>query len=169
MSLVLSLLCLALIVGIAFQHHSWKAKMRAAEQRHAEARAEFEEMLRRARADAEASNAVLMREIETLAPFREVKDASRKAEELRMQAAERVANARADAQQLEQDAKLAADAIITQAKAEAADLKRAAEIASQTKRLEAETMRTTAAQQAEDIIRSARTKAEEIAATRTGH
>jgi hypothetical protein len=80
-----------------------------------------------------------------------------------MQAAGVFANARADAQPMEQGASSAAEAIVAKAKAEASNLKSATEVTVQARRLEAETLVASAARQADDIIRSARESAEAIA------
>lgn len=163
MSPVLFLICLGLIGMLVLQHRTWTTKMRAAEIQAAAVRAREEEAFRKTKDDLEAANAELTQEIHSLAPFREIRDASRKAEELRMQAAEVFANARADAQRMEREASQAADAILAKAKSEASTLKSATDIAVQTRKLEAETTITSAARQSEDIIRGARQKAEEIA------
>lgn len=163
MDFALAIACIVLILGLLFQQRSWSAKLRAADILHAAAKAEIEETLRKTKSDLGASNAALRNEVESLAPFKEVRDASLQAQELRMQAAEVFANARADAQRVEQDANSAAATIVTKAKVEASNLKSATEVTVQARRLEAETLVASAARQADDIIRSARESAEAIA------
>jgi len=100
MTIFLSILCAVLTGALIRQHTSWTAKEREAIAKFVAAQAEAAS-LTRARDDAHALNRTLRQEVESLTPFRDVKDASRKAEELRMQGAEFFANAKADAKDVE--------------------------------------------------------------------
>lgn len=162
MAIFLSILCFILIGALVYQHTSWITKERASEQKLAAARAERNDLIR-VKEDLLATERILREEIQLLAPFKHVKDASRKAEELRMQAAEFFANAQADAKRVEREARTAADEVLLRAKTEASNHKAATEVSVQARKLEAETLLNNAARQAEDIVRTAKQRAEEVA------
>jgi hypothetical protein len=162
MTIFLTILCVILTGALIRQHTNWAAKERETTAKLAAAQAEAVS-LTRARDDALVLNRTLRDEAESLAPFREVKDASRKAEELRMQGAEFFANAKADAKEVESKARAEAEQIIARAKGEVSNLKNAAEVTIQTRKLEAETLVKNAARHAEDIIKAAQERAEQIA------
>lgn len=162
MTILLSILCAVLAGALIRQHISWAAKERDAIATLAAARVEAASIAR-ARDDALALNSILREEVDSLAPFREVKDASRRAEELRMQAAEFFANAKADAKDVESKARAEAEQIIARAKDEASTIRSTAEVTIRARKLEAETSVTNAARHAEDMIKAARERAEQIA------
>lgn len=162
MTLFLSILCAILAGALIRQHMSWAAKERGTTTKLAAAQAEIAS-LTRARDEAFALNCTLREEVESLAPFREVKDASRRAEELRMQAAEFYANAKAEAKEVESKARAAAVQIIANAKDEASNSRHTADEIVQARKREAEALVTNAARHAEDMIQAARERAEQIA------
>lgn len=162
MSIFLSILCAVLVGALIRQHLSWIAKEREAITKLAAVQAEVSK-LTQARDEALALNNALREEVKSLAPFREVKDASLKAQELRMQAAELFANAKADASDIESKARAEAERIMAKAKAEASNARDAAEVTIQARRLEAEALATNAARHAEDMIKAAQARAEQIA------
>lgn len=162
MTIFLSILCAILIGLLLLQHTKWTVKEQETTKKLAATQAETAS-LTRARDDALMLNRTLRDEIESLAPFREVKDASRKAEELRMQGAEFFANAKADAKDVESKARAEAEQIVARANAEVSNLKNAAEVTIQMRKIEAETLVTNAARHAEDIIKATQERAEQIA------
>lgn len=162
MTIFLAILCAILVGALARQHTSWAAKEREVIAKLASAQAETAS-LTRARDDALVLSRTLREDVESLAPFREVRDASRRAEDLRMQAAEFFANAKADAKAVESRARAEAEQIIARAKGEASNIRNAGEVTIQARKLEAETLVTNAARHAEDMIKAARERAEQIA------
>lgn len=163
MSVALLLACLLLVVVIIFQRQSWLGRLKSVETENARKSTEQAAVLIKTRDDFQAANDALLKELKTLEPYAQVRDAAAKAQELRMQAAEVFANAKADAQRVQQDAKEVADAVIVAAKAEASNLKSTNEVTVQARRQEAEKLVQSAARQADDIIRSATERAEKIA------
>ncbi len=115
------------------------------------------------RSDFEAADAATQAEIAALSPFRHVRDASRKAEEIRIQASEFFANAQAEGRQVERDAAEHAAALVAAAQIEATSLKAGAENASRARKIEAESLLANATRQSESIVRAANEKAQEIA------
>ena len=160
----LFLLFSLVLPGILFyQHKSWKGKVRNAEVAHAVEKSEMEKALAQARSEFETSRSQMEAEIASLAEFKRVRDASRKAEELRIQASEIFANAQAEARRLEAEAAEAAADALAAAKSEAASIKATADSASRTRKLEADSLVANAARQAEAIVQAANGKAQEIA------
>jgi hypothetical protein len=163
MSGTLLLACLLLVAVIVFQRQSWINHLKSVETENARKSAEQEALLQKTRDEFRAANDVLQKELKTLEPFIQVRDAAHKAQELRMQAAEVFAHAKADAQRVQQEAKEAADAVIAAAKIEASNLKNANEVTVKARRQETENLVASAARQADDIIRTATERAEQIA------
>ncbi|GAA5012410.1 hypothetical protein GCM10025794_00440 [Massilia kyonggiensis] len=163
MSVTLLIVCLILVGLIIFQRQSWIGRLKTVEAEYARQKNEHDTLLQKARDEFQATNEALQTELKTLEPFAQVRDAARKAQELRMQASEFFANAKADAQRILQEAKESADAVIAAAKAEASSLKSANEATVQARRQEADNLVKNAGRQADDIIRAAKTRAEEIA------
>jgi chromosome segregation ATPase len=162
MTILLSLLCAILAGALIRQHTRWAAKERDAVANLAAAQTEVAS-LTRARDEALKLNRALHAEVESLAPFREVRNASQKAEEIRIQASEIFANAMADAKDVQSKAQAEAEQIIAKAKGEASNIRNAAEVTIQARKLEAQTLATNAARDAEDIVKAARERAEQIA------
>jgi hypothetical protein len=163
MSGTLLLACLLLVAVIVFQRQSWINHLKSVETENARKSAEQEALLQKTRDEFRAANDVLQKELKTLEPFIQVRDAAHKAQELRMQAAEVFAHAKADAQRVQQETKEAADAVIAAAKIEASNLKNANEVTVKARRQETENLVASAARQADDIIRTATERAEQIA------
>lgn len=163
MSMTLLLVCLMLVAVIVFQRQSWINRLKNIEAENARKTAEQEAEAQKMCNEFRTENETLRRELKTLEPFAHVRDASLKAQEIRMQAAELFANAKADAQHVQQEAREAADTIIATARTEASILKDANEVTVKARRQEVENLVTSAARQADDIIRTATERAEQIA------
>lgn len=160
---VLSIVCLLLAALLFYQHRRWNAIVQKNRQELSALNAQHAASTQQMRTEFNAENDILRKELDTMAPFREVRDASRKAEEVRMQASELFANARAETRKMEQDARQEAETILAHARMEAANLKSANAVTVQARRLEAETLLASAARQADDLVRTAKERAEHIA------
>ncbi|USX24465.1 DUF4041 domain-containing protein [Oxalobacteraceae bacterium OTU3CINTB1] len=163
MSFALSLICFVLIGVLFYERRRSIAKIHAAETSHAAANAEHDREVAQMRRAFDTANAASQAEIASLSPFKQVRDASRKAEEIRIQASEFFANAQADARQVEKDAGQRAAAVMAAAQVEAANLRSFAENASRTRKQEAESLLANAARQSESIVLAAKERAQEIA------
>lgn len=162
MTIILSILRAILSGPLILQHIRWTAKQHEAISKLAAAQSEAAS-LTRARDDALALSCTLREKVNSLAALREVTDANRRAEELRMQAVEFIVNAKGDAKVLESDARAEAEQIIARAKREASNTRNVAEVTIQAPRLEGETLVTNAERHAEGMIKSARDRAEQVA------
>lgn len=162
MAIFISIVCLVLFGALIHQRTSWQARERALKV-DLEGAIATVEALTKARNEAEERGRLLAKEVEELAPFREVRDATLEAEKLRTQADAHYANAVAEAKTVEKNAQHNAEQIIAKAKGDASNIRNAAEVAAQSLKRDAEIAGLTATRHADSVIKAAQERAEQIA------